>query len=73
MAKTFVGAMRMLSPFRAIVPPGLEVVRIAPPALLGRPLESLYWSHRNAARWIQQGQADASRVEHSIANCFERE
>jgi NTE family protein len=72
-AKTFVGAMRMLSPFRAIVPPGIEVIRIAPPALLGRPLESLYWSHRNAARWIAQGQEDASRVEHSIVNCFERE
>jgi NTE family protein len=71
-AKTFVGAMRMLSPFRAVVPPGIEVIRIAPPALLGRPLESLYWSHRNAAKWIVQGQADASRVEHSIVNCFER-
>jgi predicted acylesterase/phospholipase RssA len=71
-AKTFVGAMRMLSPFRAIVPPGMEVIRIAPRALLGRPLESLYWSHRNAAKWIQQGQADASAIEHSIVNCFER-
>ena len=36
-AKTFVGAARMLSPFRAIVPPGMEVIRIAPPKLLGRP------------------------------------
>jgi NTE family protein len=72
-AKTFVGAMRMLSPFRAIVPPAMEVIRIAPAALLGRPLESLYWSHRNAARWILQGQADASAIEHSIVNCFERE
>jgi NTE family protein len=72
-AKTFVGAMRMLSPFRASVPPGMEVIRIAPPALLGRPLESLYWSHRNAVKWIQQGQDDAARIEHSIGNCFERE
>ena len=71
-AKTFVGAMRMLSPFRAIVPPGIEVIRIAPPRLLGRPLESLYWTHRNAVKWIQQGQADAAAVEHSIGNCFER-
>ena len=71
-AKTFVGAMRMLSPFHAIVPPGMEVIRIAPPKLLGRPLESLYWSHRNAANWILRGQEDASRVEHSIGNCFER-
>jgi predicted acylesterase/phospholipase RssA len=72
-AKTFVGAMRMLSPFRAIVPPAMEVIRIAPRALLGRPLESLYWSHRNAAKWILQGQADAAAMEHSIVNCFERE
>ena len=72
-AKTFVGAMRMLSPFRAVVPPGLEVIRVAPGALLGRPLESLYWSHRNAANWIQQGQQDAATIEHSIGNCFERE
>lgn len=71
-AKTFVGAMRLLSPFRAIAPPGMEVIRIAPPTLLGRPLESLYWSHRNAAKWILQGQEDAARVEHSIGNCFER-
>jgi NTE family protein len=71
-AKTFVGAMRMLSPFRASVPPGMQVIRIAPAALLGRPLESLYWSHRNAANWVMQGQADASAIEHSIVNCFER-
>jgi len=71
-AKTFVGAMRILSPFRASVPPGMEVIRIAPARLLGRPLESLYWSHRNAANWIQQGQADAAAIEHSIGNCFER-
>jgi predicted acylesterase/phospholipase RssA len=71
-AKTFVGAMRVLSPFRASVPPGMEVIRIAPPALLGRPLESLYWNHRNAVSWIQRGQEDAARAEHSIGNCFER-
>ena len=71
-AKTFVGAVRVLSPFRAIVPPGMEAIRIAPPKLLGRPLESLYWTHRNAVQCIQQGQEDAARVEHSIGNCFER-
>ena len=71
-AKTFVGAMRMLSSFRAGVPGGMEVIRIAPPKLLGRPLESLYWTHHNAAEWIQRGQSDAAAVEHSIVNCFER-
>jgi NTE family protein len=71
-AKTFVGAMRVLSSFRAVVPPGMKVIRIAPPTLLGRPLESLYWSHGNAAKWIWQGQQDAGAIEHSIVNCFER-
>ena len=71
-AKTFVGAMRILSPFRAVTPGGMEVIRIAPTKLLGRPLESLYWTHRNAVDWIQRGQADAAAIEHSIANCFER-
>ena len=72
LAKTVVGAMRRMSPFRAVVPPEMDVIRIAPPGLLGRPLESLYWTHRNAAKWILQGQEDAARVEHSIGNCFER-
>jgi hypothetical protein len=71
-AKTVVGAVRLMSSFRAIVPPGIEVIRVAPLALLGRPLESLYWTHRNAANWIQQGQQDAAAIEHSIGNCFER-
>jgi len=34
-AKTFVGAMKLLSPFRAIVPASMKVVRLAPPKLLG--------------------------------------
>jgi NTE family protein len=72
-ARAFVGAMRMLSPFRAHVPPGIEVIRLAPPALLGRPLESLYWTRPNAEAWIRAGQDQASAIKHSIANCFERE
>lgn len=71
-ARTFVGAMRLLSPFRAAVPPGLEVVRVGPRALLGAPLESIYWSRRNAQAWIQAGQRDGEQLKHSIANCFER-
>jgi len=71
-ARAFVGAMRMLSPFRAHVPPGIEVVRLAPPALLGSPLECIYWSRPNAEAWIRAGQEQASAIKHSIANCFER-
>ena len=71
-ARTFVGAMRLLSPFSAQVPPGLEVIRIGPPALLGAPLESIYWTRRNAEAWIEAGRRDAAQIKHSIANCFER-
>jgi NTE family protein len=72
-ARAFVGAMRMLSPFRAHVPAGIEVIRLAPPALLGRPLEAIYWTRPNAQAWIRAGQEQASAIKHSIANCFERE
>jgi NTE family protein len=72
-ARAFVGALRMLSPFRAHVPAGIEVLRLAPPALLGRPLEAIYWTRPNAQAWIRAGQDQASAIKHSIANCFERE
>ncbi len=72
-AKTFVGAMRMLSPFRPQVPDGIQVVRLAPPALLGKPLESIYWTRANAQAWIRAGQEQVLAIKHSIANCFERE
>ena len=71
-AKVFVSAMRTLSPFRAAVPAGLEVIRLAPPALLGSPLEAIRWSRKNAEDWIRAGQRDAEAMKHSIANCFER-
>jgi predicted acylesterase/phospholipase RssA len=72
-AHAFVGAMRMLSPFRAAVPTGIEVVRLAPPRLLGAPLESIYWTRANAEAWIRAGQEQAATLKHSIANCFARE
>jgi NTE family protein len=72
-ARVLVGAVRMLSPFRAHVPAGIEVIRLAPPALLGPPLASLYWTRPNAQAWIRAGQDQASAIKHSIANCFERE
>jgi NTE family protein len=71
-AKVFVSAMRTLSPFRAAVPPGMEIIRITPPALLGSPLEAIRWSRKNAEDWILAGQRDARAMKHSIANCFER-
>ncbi len=71
-ARAFVASMRMLSPFRAQVPPGIEVIRLAPPALLGKPLEAIYWTRPNAEAWIRAGQEQASAIKHSIANCFER-
>jgi NTE family protein len=71
-AQAFVSTMRMLSPFHPYVPPGVEVVRLAPPALLGRPLESIYWTRPNAEAWIRSGEEQALAIKHSIANCFER-
>jgi NTE family protein len=71
-ARVFVGAMRMLSPFRVQIPPGMQVIRLAPPGLLGSPLESIYWTRPNAEAWIRDGFEQASAIKHSIANCFER-
>jgi NTE family protein len=72
-ARTFVSAMRVLSPFRAPSPSGLELIRLAPAKLLGAPLEAIYWSRENAQAWIQAGERDADAMKHSIANCFERQ
>jgi NTE family protein len=71
-ARVFVGAMRRLSPFRAPAPGGIEVIRLGPPALLGRPLEAIYWTRANAEAWIRAGEEQALAIKHSITNCFER-
>ncbi len=71
-AKVFVGAMRKFSPFRAVVPSELKVVRVAPPALLGSPLEAIYWKRERALEWIRAGERDAAQIKHSILTCFER-
>jgi NTE family protein len=72
-ARTFVGAARLLSPFREEVPTGVEVIRLGPPKLLGRPLEAIYWTQPNAEAWIRAGEEQATAIKHSIANCFARE
>jgi NTE family protein len=72
-AKTFVRAMRMLSPFRAITPASLEVIRLAPPRLLGAPLDAIYWKRSNVEQWIRAGERDAATIKHSIPICFGRE
>jgi NTE family protein len=71
-AKTFVAAMRWLSPFRDVTPPHLEVIRVAPPELLGPPLEAIRWRRQNVENWISAGQRDGAATKHSIASCFER-
>ncbi|HLG95658.1 MAG TPA: patatin-like phospholipase family protein [Bryobacteraceae bacterium] len=71
-ARTFVGAMRVLSPFRASVPSQMEVIRVGPRRLLGAPLECIHWSRQNAENWIAAGERDAAAIKHTIANCFER-
>jgi len=70
-AKTFVGAVRIASPFRATVPSTLQTITVMPSRLLGPPLDSLYWNQENTGNWIRQGELDALAIKHSIANCFE--
>jgi NTE family protein len=72
-ARVLVGAIRAISPFRAQVPAGMEVVRLAPAKLLGPPLASLYWTRANAEAWIRAGEEQGAAIKHSIANCFARE
>ena len=73
LARVLVGAIRAASPFRAEVPEGFKAIRLAPPKLLGPPLESLYWTRANAEAWIQAGEEQGAAIKHSVANCFERE
>ncbi len=72
-AKTFSGAARRISPFRPVVPSSIKVITVVPAALLGSPGDMLYWNRANAEKWIRQGESDALRLKHSIANCFEGE
>ncbi len=72
-AKTFVRGMRWLSPFQAVTPPALEIIRIVPPALLGSPLEAILWRRQNVEDWIRAGELAGESLKHSIATCFERE
>lgn len=72
-AKNVSGAARRISRFRPLVPPTVEVITVVPEALLGSPTDMLYWNRENAVKWIAQGESDALRLKHSIANCFERE
>ena len=72
-ARVLVGAIRMVSPFRAQVPPESRWFGWRRPKLLGPPLESLYWTRANAEAWIRAGEEQGAAIKHSIANCFERE
>ena len=72
-ARAFVGTMRALSPFRAEVPRGLDVMRLGPSKLLGSPLEAIYWKRSNAEAWIRAGEEQAAAIKHSIVNCFGRQ
>jgi NTE family protein len=69
-ARTFVSAMQLLSPFRAVVPETMKVVRLAPPKLLGAPLDAIYWKRLNVEGWIRAGERDAAAIKHSIPICF---
>ena len=59
-ARTFVGAMRLMSPFKPSVSLSADVFTLAPEQLLGKPTEAIYWRRDNAERWIDQGREDAT-------------
>jgi len=58
-AKTFVRAMRLMSPFKPGPAVATDVITIAPKQLLGTPTEAIYWKKGNAERWIERGREDA--------------
>jgi len=59
-AKTFVRAMRLMSPFKPAVSLDVDVFTLAPDQLLGKPTEAIYWKKDNAERWIDRGREDAT-------------
>jgi NTE family protein len=61
-AKTFVAGMRLLAPHLPTHDPGLEVITVMPPTLLGSFREMLYWTRANTEAWIQRGEQDASQA-----------
>jgi predicted acylesterase/phospholipase RssA len=72
-ARPFVKGMRLLSPFRANVPPEMEVFRVGPEKLLGNARDSIFWTRSNAEVWIRAGEEQAAALKHSIAKCFARQ
>jgi NTE family protein len=58
------------------LPPAVEgrtIIHIDPPAALGGPKDSMYWSKTNADRWIDQGRRDALARKHFLVECLERD
>lgn len=50
----------------------VQVIEISPPARLGDPKDTIYWTRENAQRWIALGKKDASQVKHLVVECLER-
>jgi NTE family protein len=61
-AKTFVAGMRLLAPNRPTHDPGIEIITVMPPALLGSFKEMLYWTRANTEAWIRRGEQDARQA-----------
>lgn len=71
--RTLVGGLRRISGFRPGLtgPPG--TIRIEPRAPLGSATDLLRWNREKVARWIEQGERDATAVKHFLSECFERQ
>ena len=52
-------ALRFCFGHNPALPPGVELTTLIPQRPLGSLHEAIYWTPQNAARWIEQGAADA--------------
>ncbi len=65
-------AARLYSRQPAIPHGQVEIVDISPASPLGTAMDTVYWSLRNAERWIAMGKSDANKSKHLVVECFER-
>lgn len=57
--QTCVRAFRAIAPKPPVAPPGPRVTVLEPARLLGSPADSIYWTERNARKWIEIGREEA--------------
>jgi NTE family protein len=71
--RTLVGGLRRISGFRPGSNGPLGTIRIEPCEPLGSATDLLRWNRDKVARWIEQGERDATGAKHFLSECFERQ